>query len=153
MSYEDSIKEILEDLLKKLDMPCQKIEITDEDEKNYTINLVSDNPSYIIGYHGDNIQALQHLVKVIAWKKTNSEQFNIMLDVDNYRKRQEDNALNLAKRKIATARKTGKAQMLPPMSAYLRRKIHLHCMESGNEDIETYSDGEGENRHIVIKVK
>ncbi len=153
MDIEENLKELLTEILKKLGTDFTKVTIEEEENKNYTINIESDNPSMLIGYHGDNIQALQHILKVIAWKKTQSEQFNILLDIDNYRKRQEQNILSLTERKVEAARKSGRKQILPPMSPYFRRKVHLHCMESGFEDIETYSEGDGDRRQVIIKLK
>ena len=153
METKEMLTEILKELLEKLGLEYTSIDISEEENKNFHINIKSLNPSQFIGYHGENIQAIQHVLKALAWAKTNNDMFNILLDVDDYRKRQEENMLNLATRKISQARRTGRPQTLPATSAYLRRKIHLHCMGSGFEDIETFSEGEGEKRHLVIKLK
>jgi len=153
MDIKDSIEETLIKILEKLELKYASMEIIEEEDNNFIININSENPSHFIGHHGDNIQAIQHLLKVLCYKKNQSEHFNILLDVDEYRKRQETNVLNLAERKIQTLRKTGTTQHLPPMSPYLRRKVHLLCMNVGNEDIETISQGERDRRHIVLKLK
>ncbi len=153
MDLEDILQETLEELLKKLEVEYSKIEISEEDKGSFEINIKSENPSLLIGHHGDNIQALQHILKTLIWKKAQNEQFNIMVDVDDYRKRQEENILNLAERKIDYIRKTGRPQKLPPMSPYLRRKIHMLCMSPGYDDLETLSEGEGDQRYITIKLK
>lgn len=153
MDIEELLQETLEEILNKLGVQYGKITISQEDKDVYSLNIQSDNPSLLIGYHGDNIQALQHLLKVLAWKKCNNENFNILVDVDDYRKRQEENVINLTNRKVETLRKIGKAQILPPMSPYFRRKVHLHCMGAGFDDVETLSEGNGEYRHIIIKRK
>ncbi|OGJ42846.1 hypothetical protein A3B60_00050 [Candidatus Peregrinibacteria bacterium RIFCSPLOWO2_01_FULL_39_12] len=153
MDIEDSLEEVLKTLLKHLEFPFSKIAITEEEKDNFDINIKCDNPSMLIGYHGENIQALQHLLKVIIWKQCENEKFNILLDIDDYRKRQEENVINLTARKVEMARKTGRKQILPPMSPYFRRKIHLYCMGAGFDDIETSSEGEDDRRHVVIKLK
>lgn len=153
MDIEDILKETLEEILQKLGIDYTKIKITEDEKDNYSINIESDNPSLLIGYHGDNIQALQHLLKTLVWKKCQNEKFNIVLDIDDYRKRQEENVMKLATRKVENARKTGRPQSLPPMSPYLRRKVHTMCMGAGFEDIETISQGEGDRRHIILKLK
>ncbi len=153
MDLEDILKDTLEELLNKLEVEYSKVEITEEDKGSFNINIQSDNPSLLIGHHGDNIQALQHVLKTLIWRKAQNEQFNIMVDVDDYRKRQEENVLNLAERKIEYIRKTGRPQTLPPMSPYLRRKIHMLCMSPGYDDVETISEGEGDQRYIKIKSK
>ena len=91
MNIEETLEELLTEILKKLGTDFKKVTVEEEENRNFTINIESDNPSLLIGYHGDNIQALQHILKVIAWKKLQNEQFNIIVDIDNYRKRQEDN--------------------------------------------------------------
>lgn len=153
MDIEEVLKETLQEILDKLGVQYSKISISEEDKDVYSLNIQTDNPSLLIGYHGDNIHALQHILKVLAWKKLNNENFNILVDVDDYRKRQEENVINLANRKVETVRKTGKSQILPPMSPYFRRKVHLHCMGAGFDDIETLSQGNGEYRHVIIKRK
>ncbi len=153
MDIEEILKETLEKLLELLGVEYKKITIEEDEKDNYSINIETENASLLIGYHGENIQALQHMLKVLSWKKTNNEHFNIILDIDDYRKRQEENVLNLTQRKIEAARKTGQPQTLPPMSPYFRRKIHMHCMGVGFDDIETLSRGEGDKRYVVIKLK
>jgi len=153
MEIEETLEEIITQLLTLSSLNFKRVNVTKEENENYQIDIESENPSEIIGHHGETIQALQHLLKITSWNKLQKDNFNIILDVDNYRKRQEDNAISLAERKIAYTRKTGKPQMLPAMSPYIRRKIHMQCMSPGFEDIETYSEGEGENRRIVVKLK
>lgn len=141
-------------MLKFLGVSFSEIEVSEAEKDLFSINVKSDNASLLIGHHGENIQALQHLIKVLAWEKSKNEnQFHVILDIDDYRKRQENNIISLAERKVAILRRTRRPQILPPMSPYLRRKIHLHLMGSGFDDVETISKGEEENRHIVIQLK
>lgn len=153
MDIEDVLKETLEALLHRLGTDFKRITVNEDEKDNFAINIESDNPSILIGYHGENIQALQHILKVISWKKCENEQFNIVLDIDEYRKRQEENIITLTDRKVEAARKTGRGQSMPPMSPYFRRKVHMHCMGAGFDDIETISQGDGDRRHIIIKLK
>ena len=153
MDLEETLTELAEQILIKLGVDYDKVEIEEEEKSEFHVNIISENPSLLIGYHGENIHAFQHVLKVLAWKANPNEQFNIIVDVDNYRKRQEENVLKMAERKIEKLRATGKPQSLPPMSPYFRRKIHLLCMNPGYEDIETISKGDGDRRHIVLNSK
>jgi len=153
METEEILKEMLEQILIKLEVEYSDIQITEDEKNTYEVNITSDNPSLLIGYHGDNIQAIQHLLKTLAWKKCGGQDFNILVDVENYRKRQEENVLGLAERKVDMARKTRRPQNLPPMSPYFRRKVHMLCMNPGFEDIETFSEGKGDHRFIIISLK
>ncbi len=155
------IQETLEELLAKLSTPFRKIRIEKRDENTYRVNIESEEPSLMIGHHGENIYALQNILRIIIWKKQEKaqenmereEQCNIIVDVDDYRKRQEDNVIKLAERKVDMVRKTQSVQPLPPMSAYFRRLIHLHLTKEQFNDIQTESVGEGDLRYLTIKPK
>jgi spoIIIJ-associated protein len=148
------IKETLEQLLIKLETEYSEIIVEEGDDKTFKVEIKSDEASILIGHHGETISSLQHLLKVLCWAKTKfNEEFNIIIDVDGYRKKEEENIINLAERKVDFVRKTRRAQSLPPMYPYFRRVVHMHLMEPAFDDVETISEGEGELRHIIIKSK
>lgn len=149
---ETPIQEILEEILKKINTPFRRIRIEKKDNDTYRANIESEEPSLLIGHHGENIHALQTILKTIFWKKFPENECNIVLDVDDYRKRQEENVIKLAERKAESVRKTSNVQSLPPMSAYFRRLIHMH-LAANFKDIETESLGEGDFRYLTIKLK
>lgn len=154
MKTESSIEEILENLLIKLGVEFSKITVEKKEDKTYAVNIESEEASILIGHHGETIKSLQHILKVLCWSNLKiGEEFNVIVDIGNYRKKQEESVVNLAERKVEFVRKTNRAQSLPPMSPYFRRVIHMHLMQPGYEDVETYSSGEGEMRHIIIKPK
>lgn len=148
---ETLIQETLEELLKRLSTPFRKIRIEKRDDSTWRVNIESEEPSLLIGHHGENITALQNVLKTIIWRKTDGD-CNIILDIDDYRKRQEENVIRLAERKVEMVRKSNQSQPLPAMSPYFRRIVHLYLSEKF-KDIETESVGEGDFRHITIKPK
>lgn len=157
MNMEDTIQETLADVLKNLGIPFGKFKLT-VDKNNpsghtlYRIDIDTDEAATLIGFHGETIYALQHVVKTLTWRKTGENVF-IVLDVDGYRKRQEESVVALAMRKVESARKTLQDQALPPMSPYFRRVVHVALMQPSFSDITTESTGEGDQRAVVIKVK
>lgn len=154
MDLEQLIKETLEQMLIRIGTEFKEISVEKEDDKTYAVDIKSEEASTLIGRHGETIQSLQHLVKVIIWAKTQaSSDHTIIIDVDGYRKRQKESIITLAERKVDFVRKTRRAQSLPPMSPFFRRIVHIRLMEPGFDDIETISEGEGEMRHIIIKLK
>lgn len=157
MAIEDLLQETLAELLKNLGIVFRRFKVTMEENYRagapiYRIDIDTDEASTLIGYHGETIYALQHLLKTLVWKKTDSTIF-IILDVDGYRKRQEESVVNLALKKVELLRKTGKSQMLPPMSPYFRRVVHLSFTKPEFDDITTESFGEGDDRAVTIKLK
>lgn len=156
---EDLIQETLASILKNLGVVFRKFKVSHEKQPSaahgaavYRIDIDSDEAATLIGYHGETIYALQHVLKTLVWKKTTENVF-IILDVDGYRKRQEESVLTLAMRKVEAARKTLQDQVLPPMSPYFRRVVHLALAKPEFSDIATESIGEGEERAVVVRVK
>lgn len=154
---EDLIQETLAQILQRMGVEFRKFKVAVDSRhpsgtKVYRIDIDTDEAATLIGYHGETIYALQHLLKTLVWKKSNENVF-IIVDVDSYRKRQEESVLALAMRKVETARKTFQDQTLPPMSPYFRRVIHLALANPEFSDIVTESIGEGDHRSVTIKVK
>jgi spoIIIJ-associated protein len=152
---EDTIHEIIENLIGKMGCTINKFRFEKDPEGGYNVNLETSNPNLMIGHHGENIGALQHIAKLILWNKlgpdTSEERPDLSLDIDNYRKRQEENVINLAERKVEMVRKLASPQSLPAMAPYFRRVVHLHLAQEKFKDIRTESEGQGEYRYIVIK--
>lgn len=145
------LRELVEDLLNRLSTPFRRIRIEEREGNVFRVNIESEEPSLLIGHHGENIFALQNIIKNIVWKKEPGD-YQIIVDVDDYRKRQEENVIKMAERKAENARKNNQSESLPAMSPYFRRIVHLH-LASKFEDLTTESVGEGDFRHITIKPK
>ncbi len=151
---DNDIKDIIHELLTKMAIPYSSIEVElEEDGKTYRINIESEDSSLLIGKHGENMQALQTVAKLITYKKfPENKDFSIVVDIDNYRKRQEESVIEIANRKADYVRQTGRSQSLPPMSPYFRRIVHMHLMQPEFDDLATESHGQGSFRQVKIKI-
>lgn len=148
---EKILTDLIQDLTQKMDIKINKLEIGKKDD-SYYINLETEEPSLLIGPGGETIRAMQLILKILLWRKAQQE-VNIFLDIDNYRKRQEESVITLAERKAALARTTGQDQALLPMSPYFRRLVHVHLSQPEFQDLTTESIGEGPHRKVIIKLK
>lgn len=146
-------KIILEDFLK------QFIEKLSNNEIGYKINIVNNeilvelNGEYagkLIGYRGENLNALQIILSSIV-NKNFEDRAKVLLDIEGYREKRERTLEELAIKISKTVIKTGKSITLEPMSAYERKIIHSKLQENNN--IDTHSIGEEPNRRIVISKK
>lgn len=154
---ENTIHQILEDLVQKMGCSLNKIRVEKMADQSFRVNIETSHPNLMIGYRGENINALQHLCKLLLWNKLDLESAEpankpeITLDIDNYRRRQEQHVIQLAERKVEMVRKLSSPQSLPAMAPYFRRVVHMHLTQEKFKDISTESQGEGEMRYIVIK--
>ena len=146
------IKETLEKLLDILKISYTGVKITKENKEVYYTEIVTATSSLLIGWHGETIAALQHILKCLLWKQGVESKIQVIIDVDGYKKRQEESVIRLAERKAEVAVSSQKEILLPPMNAYLRRKVHTHLANSDKfkKLVLTESVGEGEQRQIKI---
>ena len=110
-------------------------------------DLQGDTSGILIGRRGETLDALQHLTSLYI-NKGKSDYTRITLDTENYRARREDTLIRLANRYANRAVKTGRRVSVEPMNPYERRIMHSALQE--NEMVDTHSEGEEPNRHIVI---
>lgn len=148
---ETEIRQFIEEFFSKMSLPLTKVEITLKEDGEYYVNIFSPESSLLIGYHGENLMALQHVIKMSFLRQNNDDELMLTIDVDSYRKRQEEGVIALAERKVDKVRMTQKPASLPPMSPYFRRVVHLYLTKPEFADITTTSDGQGEMRKILIR--
>jgi len=142
------VKEYLTDLTKNMGLEVQfESKIRDN---QLIIKMYSDNNNILIGKGGQTLKALTTVVKQVIYNEIHSYP-HILLDVENYKEKQEGHLERLAKR---IAREVGRTKVevaLENMNSYERRIIHNVLTD--NKYVYTESVGEEPNRHVVIKPK
>ena len=116
-----------------------------ENELNFSIK--GENVGKLIGYHGENMQAIQILLSGIKTKGEGA--IRMYLDVDGYKQNRNQSIIDLANKIAEQAIKIERNIHMDPMNAYDRRIVHTTLQ--GRDDVTTESTGEGEKRHVVIK--
>ena len=114
------------------------------------VNIKGEDVNYLIGYRGENINALQTILSAIANKKS-SAKTRIYLDVEGYREKRKKTLEELAEKIARTVVRTKKAITLEPMTAYERKIIHTKLQT--HDKVRTYSKGEEPYRKVVITLK
>ncbi len=115
-----------------------------------TYIIYSDNDSLLIGKNGKNLQALSKIVSQVVQKEI-GKSFKFMLDVNDYKEKQEKNLERLAKKVAREVKETKIEAKLDSMNSYERRIIHNAL--TNNKYVYTESIGEEPNRAVVIKPK
>ena len=119
----------------------------DDQRKFYNIDIQGDDLSYLIGRRSETLNAIQYMVSLII-----SHQFNhwvpIQVDIQNYRKRRQNELRKLARRMADQVVATGRKQTLESMPANERRIIHIELRK--RDDVYTESIGEEPYRKVYI---
>ena len=142
------IQKTIEQLLEKMGFTgTVSLVKTDSDDAIFAIATESDSP-LLIGQHGINLQAIQHLARLIVRKQV-PEKVRFSLDINDYRQQKNHSVLELANQAAQEAISQHRSVVMRPMSTYERRLVHLEL--SKNSAVITESIGEGEARKIVVK--
>lgn len=143
------IKNHAQKLLELLDMPG---EIVIAERDNATIvNLSLTEPSFLIGRHGETLEALQHVLRLLVFGEYTPEDPIVVVDINGYREKRKDDVQKMARNIAFKVRVSGTEEELPVMNAFDRRLIHI--VVANIADVETESRGEGQGRRVVIKPK
>lgn len=144
-------RKYLESILNSMGIEQFNIEVRtigQESEIHYVIDS-SENP-LLIGTKGHTLEALQTLIKNLIGSYT-KDYIVVTLDIGSYRANRIHQLEILATKTAKSVAKTKIAVKLDPMNSFERRVIHEKL--SDWRDVYTESEGEGEERAIVIKPK
>lgn len=144
-------RKYLESILNSMGIEQFNIEVRtigQEPEIHYVIDS-SENP-LLIGTKGHTLEALQTLIKNLIGSYT-KDYIVVTLDIGSYRANRIHQLEILATKTAKSVAKTKIAVKLDPMNSFERRVIHEKL--SDWRDVYTESEGEGEERAIVIKPK
>ncbi len=118
-----------------------------EREGGCTLTLEGEHLGFVIGRHGDTLDALQYLTGLAA-NRVNNEYYRVTVDIGNYREKREQSLAGLARKSASQAARTGRKISLEPMNPYERRIIHTSVQEI--KGATSWSVGKEPNRYVVI---
>jgi len=129
------------------------IEIITEEEDTYKVILDAENNALIIGKNGQTLRAISNVLRSAVNNEFKSSELHkrlkVQVDVNNYKESRYRKVEAMAKRIAREVSKSHVEASLDPMPSDERRIIHQAL--NNYKNISTTSQGEGSNRHIVIK--
>ncbi len=126
------------------------IDMGTDAEGNVYGYINGDTLGILIGRRGETLDAVQYLTSLKV-NRGREGYTRVTLDTENYRAKREDTLIRLANRMANRALRTGRKVSLEPMNPYERRIIHFALQQT--EGVDTHSEGEEPNRHVVITQK
>lgn len=140
-------KKYLEDMLSFFGLNTD-IYATTEDQEVIELNVPSTHLNgFLIGQHGDTMRSLQYMTSN-ALKNQGYAHTRVNVDVADYKKARASRLIQQAMEWVERVKAEGQPMHLKPMNAADRRTIHKLASEEG---LITESEGEGPDRHIVLK--
>ncbi len=150
---QDKAQKIISELLTLcgLEVTATIDEQEDENGKFLKVNISSDdNSGLLIGAHGSTLAAIQYFL-AIALKQQTGEWTRVSVNVGDWEEKQMESLKTLATQTADRAKTSGQEQRLYNLTPDKRRIVHLLLKD--DKEVETVSEGEGEDRYLVVKPK
>lgn len=145
-----AVKELSEKLLELLGTKA-KIEVDADDDQTVNVNIDSkEETGLLIGRRGETLSSIQMVLSLMARQKLGGW-VRIVVNVGDYREKEEESLQNLALETAQRAKQTGEPQRLYNLTPGQRRIVHIALSE--DTEIETESVGEEEERYLVVRPK
>lgn len=116
-------------------------------DRELILDINGDDLAILIGKHGSTLDSIQQIVSMLSYKKLGFY-YPVIIDVEGYKSRQRIKLENLAKNLANKVARTNQTYSMHPMNPYKRRIVHTYL--SNDSRVETHSEGEGRDRHLVI---
>lgn len=139
-------KETIETVLQYLQVEGDYETVFNED----LIEIILDakDSGVIIGYHGENLEALQFILSLVVSKKI-GRFIRVSVDVGDYKKNRSDFLQSLTMQTKERVLRENQEFSLPNLKSWERRIVHMLLQD--DEEVISESVGEGRERTLVIK--
>ena len=151
MDHEASLayaKKYLEDLLSFFEVNVDVAAHVEGDVIELNIPSTEHN-SVLIGRGAETLRSMQYAVSTILRNK-DAALVRVNIDIADYKKQRAEKVAELARERMEKVRQSGDSHVVN-LNAADRRVVHQVATEF--EDIETFSEGEGRDRQIIIAQK
>lgn len=143
----DTAIDALRLILSHFDAEGAEINEYEGDDQEIILDVVGGDLAILIGRRGHTLDAIQTLVSTITNHKL-GYRYPVTIDVESYKHRQRQKIESIAYSAANRADRQDREVSLKPMNPYERRLVHMALRD--DERVETYSVGEGLDRHVVV---
>jgi spoIIIJ-associated protein len=140
------LKTILDELLESGGLSVE-VKISNLNGRYVNLELDGRDVAFLVGKHGEVLNALQYLVNIIAGRK-HGNGIRATLEGDNYRRQREERLRKMAMQIAEQVADRNEEAVLDALPAFERRIVHNALSEM--KGVTTYSEGEEPNRRVVI---
>src|SRR3989344_2674527 len=147
----ETAKKLTEELLELMG-GAASIEVAEGAENDALVVDVSSEKQtgLLIGRHGVTLLSLQAAIGMMLKQKL-GEWVRVIVNVGDWRQKEEEHLGGLAEAAAERVKTTGEPQPIYNLTPSQRRIVHLKL--STDPSIATESQGEGEERYLVVKKK
>lgn len=136
-----------------------EVEISSKTEDNHMLvhlTIPELDAGRVIGHRGETLAALQRVVRIVFYDELVDTK--LVLDINDYRQQRTEQLLNMARNAAEQVLESGQEYVFPYLPSYERFIIHSAVSDSSSDGkesefkgLETFSEGEGRNRRLVLR--
>lgn len=145
--------ELLQGMLDRMDMRAE-VQVVEYrgvldagQDPPLVLNIEGEDLGILIGRRAETLAALQYLTRLMVNHRSH-RWVNLVVDVEGYKARREEQLVRLAERMAERVVSTGRAVALEAMPPRERRIVHITLRD--HPQVTTQSVGEGEQRKVTI---
>ena len=129
------------------DMDVEAMISNDYNRRSINLQIDTNEPGRIIGYHGKVLKALQLLAQNYLYNRY-SRTFYITINVNDYVEHRAEVLQTYAQKLATRVLEEGRSRQTDPMSNSERKIIHR--IISRMDGVTSYSEGDEPNRYVVV---
>ncbi|MGX7074427.1 RNA-binding cell elongation regulator Jag/EloR [Falseniella ignava] len=129
------------------DMDVEGVISSSHNRRTINMQIDTNEPGRIIGYHGKVLKALQLLAQNYLYNRY-SRTFYITINVNDYVEHRAEVLQTYAQKLATRVLEEGRSQQTDPMSNSERKIIHR--IISRMDGVTSYSEGDEPNRYVVV---
>ena len=143
-----AVEENAKKLLKLLKVKAEMAVSEDKENEAIAVQLTTDEPGILIGYHGETLASFQLILSLIVNKKLD-QWTRILVNVNDYRQKREESLRMIALNAAQKVKFSGEEVVLTNLSPAERRIIHMTLAD--HPDVTSVSEGQGQERRLIIR--
>lgn len=124
-----------------------EVQIESCTEEEVLLNVEGEDMGLLIGRHGVTLDAVQLIVAIGANREV-QDGARVIVDAEGYRARHQEMIVSRARKLAADAIEHGREVVVPDLKPYERRLMHMALKDEPT--VETYSEGDGDDRVLII---
>ena len=144
---EETVSKLLHHMNMQAQVSAHYEETDREDRRTIHVDVRGDDLSILIGRRSETLNAFQYVASLMVGKEV-QQWVQLVVDVEGYRSRRENQLRQMARRMAEQTVKTGRRQVLEPMNSNERRIVHIELRE--HPAVTTESMGEDPYRKVTI---
>jgi spoIIIJ-associated protein len=145
------VAELLSRMKVKADLSAEWVEPEDGREtRHLLVDVTGEDLGIMLTRRAEPLAALQQVARMIVARKV-GEMVPVVVDIDGYRRKREQQLRRMARRAAEQAGSRGRTVVLEPMPANERRIVHLELRD--HLDVTTESVGIGRQRKVTVVPK